>query len=471
MERGDAAAPDPTAQPVAGLLATPLRRGPTVAAVVTAALGLTLVIAAFGPGLMSFDSFQQLEQARTGRYSDFHPPLMAFVWRGLEHLIEGPQPMLLAHGIVFFAGLALLARSALNRVWSAALAIAFVTLMPPVLANLGTIWKDIGLLATLTLATSAILTAARGRSLGWLLAALPALFYANAIRHNAAAAVLPLTLWWGLVLGSQRSWQRARSGLLLGAALFVLLQALTAITNDRLLGDNRDYPTQTLLLYDLAGISVRTGENVLPAAVTREPGFDVAARYSPKWGSHPLFHWRSDYVVREPDGIPRLTLVEDAAGLRGLAGAWFDAIVAHPGAWLAHRAELSTWQLGMHEGPVAYPYHDRIEPNTLGLTFEPNFVTDAVRSCRDPLRDSVLFRAWFWMLALTAGLATAIWRRRRGGSRSAATTNAAIATATSGLCYALPLPLCSVASDFRLVLWTVVAALLTTVLVCARAPR
>jgi len=411
---------------------------------------------------MSFDSWQQLEQARTGQYSDFHPPIMAFIWAGIDRAVPGPFGMLLFHGAMFFGGLALLLGMAMRTAWSCAWSVLFVALMPPVFANLGTIWKDVGIAAALVAAGATTLRGARGGSWAWLAAALPFLFYANAVRHNAAAAVLPLAILWGTVLLERCGVRRRLAGAALGVALTGMLVGGAAVVDAALLRV-RSHPVQTLLMYDLAGISVRTGQDLLPPFVARDQGFDLIERYSPKWGAHTLFHWRCSYVAQPTQAPPRLEAVQADADVSRLWIAWFDAVIAQPQAYLAHRWELTTWLFGLHSGPVAYPFHDDIAANSLGLRFDPNLATQAMRSIRDSLRDSVLFRGWFFISVLLAVLAFLRWRWRPG-------RGVALTMAASGLLYALPLPLCSVASDFRLLLWTVVAAAISLVLCFAELP-
>lgn len=432
-----------------------------VAALAAAAGAFALLLACFQPGLMSFDSFQQLEQARTGQYSDFHPPIMAFVWSGLDRVVPGPLGMLLLHGAMFFGGLALLLGAAMRTAWSGAGGVLVVALLPPVFANLGTIWKDVGLAAALVAAAATTLRGARGGTKAWFAAALPLLFYANAVRHNATAAVLPLAILWATTLLQRCGVRRRLAGPALGVALTGMLVGSTAVVDAALLRV-RTHPVQTLLLYDLAGISVRTGQDLLPAFVARDPGFDLVERYSPKWGSHTLFHWQCSYIAQPAKAPPRLTTVPGDDEVARLWSAWFDAVLANPLAYLAHRWELTTWQFGLHAGPVAYAFHDDILANSLGMRFEPTAATAAMRSVRDALRDSVLFRGWFFV-AVLLGVLAFVWRRWRPGR------GGALAIAASGLLYALPLPLYSVASDFRLLLWTVVAAALGVVL-CFAAP-
>src|SRR5688572_28518775 len=141
-----------------------------------------LVCIGFYPGYMTSDSLQQLREARSGTFTTWHPPLMAFVWRQFDRVVPGPIGMVVFHTLMFGAGLALFFNRRLGLI-----PIALVTLSPPVLGHLATVWKDVGMFCALVLAVGLY---ARGKP-GW---ALVPLFYACCVRHNAMLAVVPLVL-------------------------------------------------------------------------------------------------------------------------------------------------------------------------------------------------------------------------------------------------------------------------------------
>src|ERR1044071_126515 len=75
-------------------------------------LGWLLFMVYAYPGYMSADSIWQLAQARNIEpMSDWHPPMMALIWRFLDWFIAGPVLMLVLQSALFLVGLyALLAR-------------------------------------------------------------------------------------------------------------------------------------------------------------------------------------------------------------------------------------------------------------------------------------------------------------------------------------------------------------------------
>src|SRR5690349_12661063 len=74
-----------------------------------AGVGLALTLLCFWPGYMTVDGQVQLVQAQNLRFSDWHPPMMALVWKIVDRFIRGPGGLFLLHCCLYWAGLALLA--------------------------------------------------------------------------------------------------------------------------------------------------------------------------------------------------------------------------------------------------------------------------------------------------------------------------------------------------------------------------
>src|SRR5215471_15427009 len=124
--------------------------GRVIACATSATLGIALTVACFYPGYMSSDSVDQLGQARSGVFNDWHPPLMSFVWRFTDQIIPGPLGMLILNNVLFWSGIALICYRCLEE--SAAPAIAVLGLLPPVFGQLSTVWKDVAFGASMIFA-------------------------------------------------------------------------------------------------------------------------------------------------------------------------------------------------------------------------------------------------------------------------------------------------------------------------------
>ena len=163
--------------------------------------GLLTTVIVFAPGYMSPDSVDQLAQGRSGRYGDWFPPVMSWLWGRLDRAVPGPLGMLVFHNLLFWSGLGLWVALVAPR-WSLivkCLMLLVIGFFPPIFLLLSTIWKDVGMAAAFLFASALLLYAERRRSLASLVLSLPALWYGVAVRHNAAIAALPLTLYAGFI--------------------------------------------------------------------------------------------------------------------------------------------------------------------------------------------------------------------------------------------------------------------------------
>ena len=154
----------------------------------------------FYPGYLNPDSNWQYQQQLTGEYWDIHPVIMPWVWSYLDRVVEGPGGLFLLTALLYWTGLALSVRCFTRSVAGSLIATALIGFFPAIFAMLSQVHKDTGMTAGLIFGFALLLTADRRHSLAALLVAVPGLWYAFAIRHNGAAAVLPFSLWMGFLL-------------------------------------------------------------------------------------------------------------------------------------------------------------------------------------------------------------------------------------------------------------------------------
>src|ERR1700751_233056 len=89
-------------------MASPRRRAALKLGIIWVA-GFALSVSINHPGFMSYDSVQQLLEARAGEYSDLHPPLMALMWHFADRIIPGPFGMMLLQTALIWCGTFLIA--------------------------------------------------------------------------------------------------------------------------------------------------------------------------------------------------------------------------------------------------------------------------------------------------------------------------------------------------------------------------
>jgi hypothetical protein len=430
-----------------------------------AALGALVVVATFYPGYLNGDPTWQLARARDGFIDDWHPPVMSWVWRSVDRVIAGSGGMFLLQVGMFWTALALIARTVFRRFASAAAAVLLVGWFPPVLALVGTVWKDVQHGAAMALAFALLLRASRTRSLWPIIAAAPPLAYATLLRYNALPAVVPLVGWAVAaaldIHGSRPS--RARVAVWTTVAFIALVAGGAAfnggVTRVRL------HTEQHIMLYDLAAISVAHSRNLLPEYLQRRGVTleEMQRTYTP--ASSEPFLWMDPARLRSQDG----------AELRALAMKWQQEVRRHPKDYLVHRTRAYSELLGIGRSVVHFPFFDGSPPtdptlsalqSDLGVTWERGTFALLVFRALSRVRDSLLFRGWIYLLVDVAALAALARQGRRAWTP-------AIVLGTSGALYLLAYFFVSPAADFRYNWWGCLAGVLLPIVVvdCWRRER
>ena len=112
---------------------------------------ILIILYVFWPGLMSRDSFIQYSQANSGYYQDWHPPIMALVWRIILLIFPFQTGMLILQCLLLFIGLSILIKNTKTSIGRYLfLAMPFY---PWIFGISGVIWKDIQLAFTLLITT------------------------------------------------------------------------------------------------------------------------------------------------------------------------------------------------------------------------------------------------------------------------------------------------------------------------------
>lgn len=304
--------------------------------------GFALFVLYAFPGYMSTDSVAQLLEARSGHFSDAHPPLMSAEWWVLDRIVSGPILMLLLQGALFLGGLcALLGRALTPR--QAAFTAVGILLFPPVLTTMAVIWKDSQMAAYLVAGIAAVMhprLAIRLLGLGLLVAAC-------ALRHNAVAAVVPVVaILFEWTPG--QTW-RKRLPVLIGAALATVL--LTFVVS-RLL--TSQHVKLTPVFTDINGVIAfsddRSDEELRyilrGTGLARTERIQAQARY--------LYYRRGGgRVVYGDERL--LDYPQTPEAWEALSRAWKELILDEPTAYLAYHWDGFARILGLDGEPLRAP--------------------------------------------------------------------------------------------------------------------
>ncbi len=398
---------------------------------------------AYWPGLVTWDSLRQYDQALSGEFDDWHPPIMEWLWGQFLPLAHSPAPMLLLQIGLYACGFAMLIRvvSGKRRV-EAAVVVACCAVQPIVIALMATIIKDSLMTGALLCAVGLVALAERdfvSRRMDGLARGLALLLclFAAALRFNGFLAILPVALW-ALPLRWRSNWRR---GLLSLLVLTPLLVAAMPVAN-RLIGAQESDVQLSLVIFDLGGMTEHSGVNLFPPLGIADPVAVNHRCYTPvKWDSYSW--WVDELCPINFERVRRYFRDHHESAVR----LWLTAIVHHPLAYLEHRA--SHWSINarlLGDGGER-PVQVQAPPNEWRFAVTPNTgvgIVDAaaLASARTPLG-----WPWFWM----AAMAVLLWSRRRRPVDMVAVL------AASALLYGLGYAVFSVASELRYYLWTMCA--------------
>ncbi|MEO7732457.1 MAG: hypothetical protein ABIY55_15920 [Kofleriaceae bacterium] len=330
------------------------RRERLVAAAILAAVW-GLFVAYAWPGFMTWDSIVQLDQARSGQYGNWHPPIMARLWSVLDGIVRGPALMLVLQTSLFVLGLYGVLRRYAEPLRAALLA-ALVFLFPPVFAPMSTIWKD-SLMAALVLCAVAGLTSP---ARGWRAAAWLALVVVAALRHNAPILIVPITAMLVPYATSWPGWRRRALGVGLGLAV-----SLAGMATSRALTRTDNYPLANMLAMQDLGAVIATAPAMTDAEVAAlvdgvhlVPPAGIQARL------RALDATRSNYEALGQTDQRVFDFVTTEAQSTAMIHAWRRALAEYPGAYLAYRFRRLLDLLGFADKrsiPYVMPHSESAE--------------------------------------------------------------------------------------------------------------
>lgn len=418
-------------------------------AVLVAAL-LVVNVALCFPGTMMNDSYMQYREAVSRQFSDWHPPVMAWLWSKLRVVHEGPAPLFLLHLVFYWTAIGLIADGARRGGHrTIAVLIALAGAFPPFVFMNANVVKDVGMAVAL-LGAVAIVFWHRVQARQLHLAAMTAvgllLLYGTLVRTNAVFALGPLLLY----AVAPASWIRNAR-----IAVVSLLVAIVAIPvshaiNNTLFHPEERHAVESLFLYDLIGIAAQERDPQLLEPRATMTQADLKRCYTPFWWDT-FSSWGPCGALVHRHDPDRATTGD------GLALQWVKTIRDHPAAYLAHRLKHFNSELFF-----AVPLkHLRLAPEYRGgdshfppyAVFTPSEVKfDLVR--KNPSTWPVTWFVWAGVLALFL-------------ARHAPTPPVLFARALlfSALGYTAAYAVIGVATDFRYHYWSMLATAIATLIV------
>lgn len=347
----------------------------------------------YKPGFMSPDSIDQYGQALTGKYSDWHPVAMAFVWHIMLKLHNGPQLMLILQLTLFWSACFLIAKRIKGFV--GLIVIACFAFLPFFQNFLGYIIKDVQMGLSWLLAIAILMQQVTSgsrlntfeRTFSFLL-----IIYGALLRFDALPGFLLLIGLWIMVV----CYNKSRKTQLLIGILSLLFLLFTNWSIDKITHPAKLYSERKLFMHDLSGIYVATSENVFPEILfERIPDFDTAyIRLHCHPATYDMLWWNNDGIVMEP---PAEKIVNTA-----LRNAWWQAISQHPIIYLQNRYEGFLYHLRIKKRTEFIGvYHPWIDNNKYGIVL--NQTEDHIQFVEwmEQNKAKIFMKPWFWLLTNT----------------------------------------------------------------------
>ncbi len=423
-----------------------------VCALILAGYGLTLLV--FYPGVMTYDAKYVFEDITKSVLGDWQSPAMTVLWRLINPIAPGSGSMFLLIITAYWLAFGALAFALARRTVLLAVLLPLLALTPPAFVFAGIIWRDVLFSVTWLLAGSiAFIAVGRGTiaRLSLQTLALALCGFGVLLRPNALIAAPLLAAY--AIWPNQFGWKRTAIMFVPAMAVFF---GLVQVVYYGALGAVRQHPLQSIMVFDLGGISHFSQQNQFPVRWNEsETALLLNVCYKPtEWDI---------YWTRTPCQfvMQKLEKEEKLFGTPAVTNAWVSAIAHHPVAYLEHRSafmwnflagsNLTMWLIDI-EDTTKIPFPDR-----------PAFV--AVKNIHDALKPTPLFRAGTWLLLCVAICAFGWSRRERPEGAYM------IGVCGSAAVYVLTFYAVGVASDFRYAYWAVLASLTGVVVAAAGALR
>jgi hypothetical protein len=401
--------------------------------IISLAAGLIL---SFWPGIMTWDAITQLDQATRDYLEDWHPPVMAWIWRQFIPLLPGPAPMFLLQLLLYSAGFALTAGWALARKrYGLAIALATGSLSPITIGLMAAVLKDCLMLGALLAATGLFLWSEHDRRQWTRTMSMILLLFASTLRFNAFLACFPIA-----TALMPDAFRRTRARLIATALAAIAALLLAMPLANRLLNAQPSGVELSLIIFDLGGITEHSGADAFPPL---KVGDAVAANHhcysSDKWDYYSSWSTRPCAIT-----FDNVRASFEASDTNPIAF-WIRAIVAHPIAYIEHRLDhLNINTLFLIRMPLTSSVPKQI-PNIWNYSVRPNVVQGIVDKAAWLHANTPLGWPICWLALAVSTLMVGHRLPSRG---------VIVPIASSALAYGLGYAVLSVSSEIRYHLWT-----------------
>ena len=407
----------------------------------------------FYPGIFSSDSIDQLNQAINSSYASWHPAIMAIVMHYLYKPF-GIGGIFIIHQFLYWLAWTLFFDLVLRKRKIRYLFLGFFT--PLFLISL-TVWKDTGTLVSLFLSVVLITIYLRNKRTLLLIPICILLFYGFNVRTNGfitvSSLIFSIFLCFFLFKQLKTIWIILNS-LVLSGVFCILFFSLNLYINQqyRVVEVNA---LPSLVLWDVAGINHHLGLNNIPPpkwAIRNSDSNNWIEQYKPNYCS---ICWTSNVKC---GGDPQKT--------KEYLTYWMENILKHPIAYLTHRINVAKNLYGL-KYKTYFPYQSHKYQNRIGGEFSNNrmgilvlrffYATERLLSALHLYQPIlyILLSIYCWMRSFQQ-----IFINRIKDNDYLII----FSVCTSSLVSAFSLFVLAVAADYRYLIWTILGAMLSFLL-------
>ena len=416
-------------------------------------IGAVLTYLIFFPGLMSTDSYFQLQQARTGHFNDWWPPIMAWLWSLIEHFIPGPQGFFIVIILLYWGGFGLICTHCSQGTRKRFLAAVILPYLPFLINFAGTVGKDQLVFGCFLTSLGLILLQPKGRAFKIATGSTIVLLLLVGLlaRYNSVLAAIPLVVLW--IWPSPTTARPLTSlGLRLaacGAVILLLWLGSSNAFNRYVVQPERTGFQNPLFAWELVGLSHLTHENLVPGSWSMAETREIIGRcYDPSSSNSVVFD-ECRFIADE--------LHRSGEWKSGLLAAFMRASIVHPVLYLKTRLlylHTLIWpnQIFVYRGgPLSTPTQNNEVFKLMSYAFTWMQTAPVVH---------FIFTLLFWMVVslMVAALSLLFWVRGR------AEFYKPFLIALSAVLYILPLAVIGIAGDFRYGYWSIAATCISVLM-------
>jgi hypothetical protein len=352
---------------------------------------------------MSYDSIRMLDEARSNVRGGIFPTMPVYLLRIFDFFGAGPAVMIFVQDFTIIFSLLLSLKFIGARLLPSILMAILLLSMPTVIGCMLVLWKDVTLVAFISMAITIIFWAdQQNRQSAYFIFAkwlsLLAIIMATYIRFNSLTSTVVILVYWQLVFLKSRIFSIKILYILV--TIFIMILGNNFINSYRIPSFEKLEPNTVLysvMAYDLLGISGWSRESLIPF---NNNGMNVQPKASLDDIDFVYSSLGSSFVQENNAKIGnKVKIFPDNYELVDIFNAWKAAVIKHPISYLNYRMDLFSEIIGFRNHPTFEPTHyNRIDENRFNIKFEERWVTIQMLEYIKHSSGWVVGKPWFIFL-------------------------------------------------------------------------